>query len=171
MLANVTVGAVLYISYFQSLAIMHEPSSYSARRIYPPPYLRQTAIAGAIAGDMQSFVAAPLDALQVRFKTSEMLEGRYTDMWHYTYQKLKSIGPQDVFEGYSLSFVKDTVVCALYFSTCEYVKAQAYYGFLTRWYGNLDLATVFCLQKNADKDIGESPSYAHITRWSPPSCC
>jgi hypothetical protein len=158
MLANVTVGAVLYTSYLQSLTIMHEPSSYSARRIYPPPDPKNTAAAGAVAGGVQSLVAAPLDALQVRFKTSEMLEGRYKDMWHYAYQKLKSIGPQGVFAGYSLSFVKDTVGCALFFSTFEYVKAQAYYGFLTRWYGNLDLATVFGLQKKADEDIGEKPT-------------
>ncbi|KIW01057.1 uncharacterized protein PV09_07571 [Verruconis gallopava] len=157
MLANVTVGAVLYTSYLQSLAMLHEPSAYASRRVYPPPDPCHTVTAGAAAGAVQSLVAAPLDALQVRFKTSEMLEGHYKDMWHYAYQKLKSIGPQGVFAGYSLSLVKDAVGCALFFSTFEYVKAQIYYGFLTRWYGKMDAATVFGLQRSADRHEGKKP--------------
>lgn len=157
MLANITVGAVLYTSYLQSLAMLHEPSGYAARRVYPPPDPRHTAAAGAVAGSIQSLVAAPLDALQVRFKTSEMLEGQYKNMWHYAYEKLKTIGPHGVFAGYSLSLVKDAVGCALFFSTFEYVKAQAYYGFLTRWYGKMDTATLFGLQRRTDRDNGEKP--------------
>jgi hypothetical protein len=147
MMANVTVGVVLYTSYLQALAVRHEPASLAAKRAYPPPDPANTAMAGAFAGAVQSLVAAPLDALQVRFKTSEMLEGRYKNMWHYAYQKLRTIGPQGVFAGYSLSLVRDTAGCALFFSTFEYVKANMYYGFLTRWYGSLDASTLFGLQK------------------------
>ena len=129
-----SVGAVLYTSYLQTLALLHEPSGLSTKRIFPPPDPRHTFAAGFIAGSIQSIVAAPLDALQVRFKTSDMLEGRYQNMWHYAFQKLKSIGLRGVFAGWSLSFLKDSWGCAIFFSTFEYVKAQSYYGFVTRWY-------------------------------------
>jgi hypothetical protein len=94
-----------------------------------------TLAAGFTAGVIQSVVAAPVDALQIRFKTNEMLEGRYRNMWHYAFGKLKSIGPQGIFAGWSLSLLKDSFGYAVFFSTFEYVKAQAYYGFVTRWYG------------------------------------
>lgn len=163
MLANVTVGAVLYTSYLQSLSLFHESASYASKRMYPPPMVMHTLSAGACAGAIQSLVAAPLDALQVRFKTSEMLEGRYKDMWHYAYQKLRSIGPQGVFAGYSLSLFKDTLGCALFFSTFEYVKSQAYYGFLTRYYGKMDASALFGLSRQSlpfaaeGSNIGEKP--------------
>ena len=165
MLANVTVGAVLYTSYLQSLSLFHEPLAFSSKRIYPPPDPVHTLSAGALAGAVQSLVAAPLDALSVRFKTSEMLEGRYKDMWHYAYRKLRDIGLQGVFAGYGLSLFKDTLGCALFFSTFEYVKAQAYYGFLTRYYGRLDPSTLFGLsrqslpfsQESREGNIGVKP--------------
>jgi hypothetical protein len=64
-----------------------------------------------------------------------MLEGKYRNMWHYAFGKLKSIGPQGIFAGWSLSLFKDSFGYAVFFSTFEYVKAQMYYGFVTRWYG------------------------------------
>ncbi|KAF2417234.1 putative mitochondrial carrier protein [Tothia fuscella] len=135
MLANVTVGAVLYTSYLQMLGLLHDPSSKAARRVYPPPDPRHTLAAGFAAGTLQSVIAAPLDALQVRFKTNEMLEGRYKNMWHYGLSRMKSIGPPGIFAGWSLSLFKDSLGFAIFFSTFEYVKAQCYYGFVTRWYG------------------------------------
>lgn len=158
LLANATVGAVLYTSYLQTLGMLHEPSSFSAKRVYPPPDPRHTAAAGLIAGTIQSLVAAPLDALQVRFKTSEMLDGHYKNMWHYAQQKLKSIGPQGVFAGYSLSLVKDSIGCAVFFSVFEYVKAQMYYGFLTRWYRSLDVAALIGRQRRDPTQLdGDKP--------------
>jgi hypothetical protein len=74
------VGAVLYTSYLQVLGYIHEPSSYSTRRVFPPPTLGQTLMAGFAAGGIQSVVAAPLDALVVRFQASDILEGRYKSM-------------------------------------------------------------------------------------------
>lgn len=55
-------------------------------------------------------------------------------MWHYSAAKLRSIGPQGVFGGWTLSFVKDSFGAALFFSTFEYIKAQLFYNFLTRYY-------------------------------------
>lgn len=57
-------------------------------------------------------------------------------MWQYAFEKLKSIGLRGVFAGWSLSFLKDSWGCAVFFSTFEYVKAQAYYNFLTKVYGH-----------------------------------
>ena len=79
-------------------------------------------------------------------------------MWHYAYDRLKAIGPQGIFAGWGLSLVKDSFGCAIFFSTFEYVKAQMFYGFLTRWYGKVDAATLFGLQKaSIEHHDGEKP--------------
>ncbi|EOD49649.1 putative mitochondrial carrier protein [Neofusicoccum parvum UCRNP2] len=135
MLANVTVGAVLYTAYLQSLGALHEPSSHSAKRVYPPAPAQCTFAAGFAAGTIQSVIAAPLDALQVRFQTSDMLEGRYKTMWQYGAHKLHEIGLRGVFAGWSLSFLKDSCGSAVFFATFEYIKSQMYYNFVTEYYG------------------------------------
>ena len=58
-------------------------------------------------------------------------------MWHYSYHKLGEIGLRGVFAGWSLSFLKDSWSYAFFFSTFEFVKAQAYYAFLPRLYRNI----------------------------------
>ena len=134
MLGNVTVGAVLYTSYLQTLSAIYEPASRSAKRVYPPPSFSNTYAAGFVAGSIQSLVAAPLDALQVRFRTSDMLEGRYKSMWQFAHQKLVEIGPRGVMAGYSLSLIKDAFGFGIFFATFEFVKSQMYYDFVTRYY-------------------------------------
>lgn len=104
-----SVGAVLYTSYLQILGTLHQPSSQSTKRIFPPPPIQATLTAGLAAGAIQSVIAAPLDALQVRFRTSDIVEGRYRTMWHYGYRKLSDIGVRGIFAGWSLSLVKDSV--------------------------------------------------------------
>lgn len=136
MLANVTVGAILYTSYLQLLGSFHEPASRQSKRIFPPPPVSSTASAGFVAGGIQSVVAAPLDALQARFQTSDLLEGQYKHMWGYAKHKLQEIGPRGVLAGWSLSFVKDSVGFAAFFATFETVKSQAYYAFVRKWYGD-----------------------------------
>lgn len=135
MLANVTVGAILYTTYLQSLGTIYEPSARSSSRIYPPPPIAATFTAGALAGSVQSVVAAPLDALQVRFKTQEMLNGKYSNMLHYARHKLHEIGARGVFAGWSLSFAKDSIGYGLFFASFETIKSQAFYEFVTRYYG------------------------------------
>src|SRR2546421_98992 len=100
-----SVGAVLYTSYLQFLGALHTPSSYSTKRVYPPAPHDSTFTAGFAAGTVQSVVIAPLDALQVRFKASEMLEGQYQSMWEYGCHKLREIGVRGVFTGWGLSFL------------------------------------------------------------------
>ncbi|KAL3466606.1 mitochondrial carrier domain-containing protein [Aspergillus heterothallicus] len=137
LLANAGVGAVLYTSYLQVLGTLHEPVSQGARRVYPPARPVDTFTAGLVAGSIQSVVAAPLDALHVRLRTNEILEGRYQSLWHYGRQKLKQIGLRGIFAGWSLSFMRDAFGSAVFFSCFEYVKSQAYYSFLTGYYGTL----------------------------------
>lgn len=136
MMANVTVGAILYTTYLQTLGALHEPASRSAKRVFPPPAVSSTLTAGFVAGAVQSIVSAPLDALQVRFKASDMLEGKYKTVWQYSRHKLAEIGPRGVFAGWSLSFIKDALGSALFFATFETIKSQAYYAFVRRWYAD-----------------------------------
>jgi len=121
-------------------------------------------MAGFTAGAIQSVIAAPLDALQIRFRTTEVLEGKYKNMWHYGYSKLKEIGLRGAFAGWGLSFVKDAIGHALFFATFEYVKAQGYYTFLSIWYGGLSSQYVgFEPETEATKESGISvlkPHYA-----------
>lgn len=94
-------------------------------------------MAGFAAGTIQSLIAAPLDAIQVRLRTSDMLEGQYRSMWHYGMHKLNQIGPRGIFAGWGLSFLRDSFGYATFFSSFEYIKSQAYYSFITVYYGSL----------------------------------
>lgn len=136
LLANVAVGAVLYTSYLQILARLHEPSAHSTKRVIPPPPMTDTLRAGFLAGSIQSVVAAPLDALQVRFDAREARHEHKT-MWQYGRGKLREIGLRGIFAGWSLSFLKDSFGSAVFFATFEYVKAQSYYKFVRYFYGAL----------------------------------
>ena len=42
-----------------------------------------------------------------------------------------------IFAGWGLSLLKDSFGYGAFFATFEYVKAQAYYAFVTKYYGNL----------------------------------
>ncbi|KAI9796395.1 MAG: hypothetical protein M1833_006167 [Piccolia ochrophora] len=131
---RIDIGAVLYTSYLQFLGLLHPPSSQSLKRTYPPPPFSTAFTAGFLAGTVQSVAAAPLDALQVRFKVSEMLEGQYRSMWHYGRHKLYEIGLRGVFAGWSITFLRESVGCGVFFATFEFVKQQAYYSFVTHYY-------------------------------------
>lgn len=136
MIANVTVGAVLYTSYLQALGTLYVPASQGAKRVHPPAALHTTFMAGCLAGTMQSIVAAPLDALQIRFHKNDMLEGKHGTMWSYARAKLQEIGIRGVCAGWTLSFVKDSLGYGAFFATFEYVKSQAYYDFARAYYGS-----------------------------------
>jgi hypothetical protein len=86
-----------------------------------------------------------------------MLEGKYKNMWHYAFGKLRSIGPQGIFAGWSLSLIKDAFGYAVFFSTFEYVKAQLYYGFVTRWYGRKYKDMLPVPGSNGDRDANGRP--------------
>ncbi|KAL1955653.1 hypothetical protein VTO42DRAFT_8198 [Malbranchea cinnamomea] len=157
LLANVGVGAVLYTSYLQVLGIVHEPTSQASKRVYPPPPPGLTLAAGFAAGAFQSLVAAPLDALQARFRTSDVLDGRYRNVWQYSRHKLQEIGVRGIFSGWSLSFLKDSLGSALFFCLFETVKSQGYYSFITWYYGSLQPQSVEKLSSSPTKE-GDLPS-------------
>ncbi|KAI1454043.1 mitochondrial carrier [Annulohypoxylon moriforme] len=141
LMANVGVGAVLYTSYLQILAQLHEETSRAPKRIFPPPDPIHTFTAGFLAGSIQSVVAAPLDAIQARYDHRDLMngnvDGRPRSMWSFSAEKLREIGLRGVFAGWGLSFLKDSFGCAVFFSTFEYVKAQAFYRFITWYYSDL----------------------------------
>lgn len=143
LLANTAVGAVLYTSYLNVLGLLHEPSSRPTKRVYPPPPISTAFSAGFIAGSIQSLIAAPLDALQVRFQAAEMMEGKYRNMWHYALDKTRDIGPRGVFAGWTLSFVRDAFGFGVFFAAFEYVKGQCFYGFVSSVYGFYDKLSLF----------------------------
>lgn len=154
---------MLYTSYLQVLGALYEPVSQGVRRTYPPASPIDTFVAGLVAGSIQSVVAAPLDALQVRLRTNDIIEGRYQSMWHYGQRKLQQIGIRGIFAGWSLSFLRDSFGSAVFFSSFEYIKSQAYYSFLTRYYGSSSPQKGGYLQSSQSSDRGVpliKPHYA-----------
>lgn len=153
LVANVTVGAVLYTSYLQILGHLHEESSKAAKRVFPPPSPVETATAGFLAGSVQSLIAAPLDAIQVRYERYDPglnnggKAAQPQSMWAFGRDKLREIGTRGVFAGYMLSLLKDSFGAAVFFSTFEYVKAQGYYEFIRWYYGSLQYDAVQSLAR------------------------
>ncbi|KAG6037073.1 hypothetical protein E4U40_006850 [Claviceps sp. LM458 group G5] len=158
LIANVGVGAVLYTSYLQILGHLHEGSSKATRRVYPPPSPQHTFAAGFLAGGIQSVLAAPLDALQARYDHHDLMPrdggSRPRSMWSFGAEKLREIGLRGIFAGWGLSFAKDSLGSAVFFSMFEYVKAQGYYRFVTWYYGGLgqEIVDFLALKRPADQD-------------------
>ncbi|KAF6825849.1 mitochondrial carrier protein [Colletotrichum plurivorum] len=173
LIANVGVGAVLYTSYLQILGTLHEESGKSRKTVYPPPQFHQTFTAGLLAGGLQSFVAAPLDAIQARYDHRDLVtcdSGKPKSMWTFSAEKLREIGLRGIFAGWGLSLMKDSFGSAIFFSVFEYVKAQGYYKFVSWYYGGLEEHIVdFLAQKRPptgkDKDAeGEKETQPLIIR-------
>ena len=152
MLANTAIGAVLYTTYLNTLGYLHEPSSRATKRVYPPPPLATAFQAGFIAGSVQSLIAAPLDALQVRFHAKEMMEGKWGSMWQYARFETREIGVRGVFAGWTLSFVRDSIGFGAFFAAFEYVKGQMFYSFVSNFYGLYDKLSLF-QQKKIDVQV------------------
>jgi hypothetical protein len=66
-----------------------------------------------------------------------MQQGKYRHMWHYARLKLLEIGPRGIFAGWSLSLIRDALGSGLFFATFEMVKSQAFYAFVSTYYGTL----------------------------------
>lgn len=78
-------------------------------------------------------------------------------MWQYGQCKLKEIGTRGVFAGWSLSLVKDSFGYAAFFATFEYVKAQAYYDFIAKYYGQWGLHSRHPLLRSMIDDLYKGP--------------
>ena len=153
LLANTAVGAILYTAYLNMLGMLHEPSSRATKRVYPPPPISTTFTAGFLAGGIQSLVAAPLDALEVRFQAAEMREGKYKHMWQYAASKTRDIGPRGVFAGWTLSFIRDSFGFGAFFAAFEFVKGQCFYSFVSNVYGFYDRLSLFQQAKVDEKTM------------------
>ncbi|KAH6844810.1 mitochondrial carrier domain-containing protein [Chaetomium sp. MPI-CAGE-AT-0009] len=155
LVANVGVGAVLYTSYLQILGRLHPESARASKRVYPPPGPADAFAAGFLAGGIQSVVAAPLDAVQARWDgptSGRVVAGgggleRPRSMWAFSAAKLREIGVKGVFSGWGLSFLKDSMGSAVFFSVFEYTKAQGYYNFVRWFYGSLNEDTIVLLSR------------------------
>ncbi|KAG6040495.1 hypothetical protein E4U41_000364 [Claviceps citrina] len=169
LMANVGVGAVLYTSYLHILGRLHEDSARAAKRVYPPPSPQHTFAAGFLAGGIQSVLAAPLDALQARHHHHhhhhDLVTPRPRSMWTFGAEKLREIGARGIFAGWGLSFAKDSLGSAVFFSMFEYVKAQGYYRFVTWYYGGLgrDMVDILALKRPAEKKHGREDGHGQPT--------
>lgn len=84
-------------------------------------------------------------------------------MWQYGRNKLQEIGIRGIFAGWSLSFFRDSVGYAIFFSCFEYIKSQAYYSFVTRYYASLHPHSVQRMPSPGTSDSGVpliKPHYA-----------
>lgn len=122
-----SVGLVLYTSYLASL------SALAGNRPHASYTITDTFRAGFMAGAMQSLAAAPIDAIVTRFSVSEILhhqEHQQRSMWSYSLEKLREVGPRGVFAGYPISFVKESLGFAFFFSTFEAIKGPWYRSYM-----------------------------------------
>ncbi|KAI7862729.1 mitochondrial carrier domain-containing protein [Spinellus fusiger] len=139
MIANTVIGTVLYTTYIATLPLLHPPSTLQLHRPFPPPPFSTVFAAGCLAGAAQSIVAAPLDSLKVRFEVSDMLEGKHRSMYQYAASTLKELGIASAYRGFTLTLMRDSLSCGLFFATFEWIKQQGYYSFLKEMYGeNVD---------------------------------
>ena len=94
-----------------------------------------TLAAGGVAGAAHSTIIQPLEALQGKFRATDIIDRKYKNMWHYGYSKSRELGFRRLYAGWGLTFAKDVVGCALFFATFEYIKSQCYHRFIKYFYG------------------------------------
>ncbi|KAK1777688.1 mitochondrial carrier domain-containing protein [Copromyces sp. CBS 386.78] len=168
LIANVTVGAVLYTSYLHILGQLHPESRLASKRVYPPPSPLETFTAGFLAGTLQSLIAAPLDAVQARYDIGHCTGTSTTPMngnpnavrpksiWAFSVEKIKDIGVRGICAGWAVSFLKDSLGSAIFFTTFEYLKAQGYYNFVSWYYGSLNEENIILLsEKRPSSESGK----------------
>lgn len=125
LIANSATGMVLYTTYLSMLQVL---SSSKTKNFLENPTPGDTFRAGFIAGVAQSLTAAPIDAIYARSSASEILSGKYTNLWTFAAKKLHEIGIQGVFAGYGFSLVKESLGFAFYFCIFETVKNQWFHN-------------------------------------------
>ena len=108
------------------------------KHVFPPSF-DSTFTVGTLAGSVNAVVAAPIDALQVRFKTSEIFDGHYKNLWQYGRLKLRDFAFRGIYAGFGLSLAKDILGFGVFFATFEYIKAQSFYALVTKYYGGLQV--------------------------------
>ncbi|KAI8890591.1 mitochondrial carrier [Backusella circina FSU 941] len=135
LVANTLIGTVLYTTYIATLPLFHPPSAFQLHRPFPPPSYNSVFMAGCLAGAAQSVIATPLDSLKVRFEVNDLLEGKHKSMYQFAKFTLKELGVASAYRGFTLTLIRDSLACGLFFATFEWVKQQGYYYFLDEMYG------------------------------------
>lgn len=131
-IANSLVGAVLYTAYLGSLNVMEFMNGNNL------PTIKQSFLAGGLAGGIQAIVATPLDAVATRFD-ADILR-KENSLWSYGYDLLRTIGPRAALGGVFLNTLKESSSFALFFAVFEGIKGPFY-----REYGAKNLYPVFVL--------------------------
>ncbi|KAI8333068.1 mitochondrial carrier domain-containing protein [Chlamydoabsidia padenii] len=135
LIANTVIGTVLYTTYIATLPLFHPPSAYQLHRPFPPPPYSSVFLAGCLAGAAQSIIATPLDSLKVRFEVNDLLEGKHRSLYQFAKTTLKDLGIASAYRGFTLTLIRDSLACGLFFATFEWVKQQGYYYYLDEVYG------------------------------------
>ncbi|KAI8068075.1 mitochondrial carrier domain-containing protein [Gongronella butleri] len=135
LIANTVIGTVLYTTYIATLPLFHAPSAYQLHRPFPPPPYSSVFLAGCLAGAAQSIVATPLDSLKVRFEVNDLLEGKHQSLYQFAKTTFKELGFASAYRGFTLTLIRDSLACGLFFATFEWVKQQGYYYYLDEMYG------------------------------------
>ncbi|KAG2172039.1 hypothetical protein INT43_001516 [Umbelopsis isabellina] len=159
LIANTLVGTVLYTTYIATLPIFHPASHFQLHRTFPPPPFTAVFSAGMLAGAAQCVIATPLDSLKVRFEVADLLEGKHRSMYQYAKATLKELGLSSAYRGFTLTLLRDSLACGLFFATFEWVKQQGYYYFLDEVYGyQIDSSEAL---SRVDKDWNHSGFISH----------
>ncbi|KAG0994974.1 hypothetical protein G6F28_005232 [Rhizopus arrhizus] len=171
LVANTLIGTVLYTTYIATLPIFHPPTAYQLHRPYPPPPYTSVFAAGCLAGAAQSIIATPLDSLKVRFEVNDLLEGKHRSMYQFAKSTFKELGIASAYRGFTLTLMRDSLSCGLFFATFEWVKQQGYYYFLDEMYGlHVDSSdTIMELEMGwnnmtNDEDVDTTPIRSAIER-------
>ncbi|SAM02601.1 hypothetical protein [Absidia glauca] len=135
LIANTLIGTVLYTTYIATLPLFHPPSTLQLHRPFPPPPYSSVFFAGCLAGAAQSVIATPLDSLKVRFEVNDLLEGKHRSLYQFAKTTLKDLGIASAYRGFTLTLIRDSLACGLFFATFEWVKQQGYYSYLGEMYG------------------------------------
>ena len=106
------IGAVLFTTYITVLSQFSGTSSFLESNYHhsSPPSFSAVFTSGAIAGAAQSFVAAPLDSLKVRFEVNDLLEGKHKSMLDFAKTTWKELGIASIYRGIGLTLVKVRVL-------------------------------------------------------------
>ncbi|ORZ15830.1 mitochondrial carrier domain-containing protein [Absidia repens] len=164
LIANTVIGTILYTTYIATLPLFHPPSAYQLHRPFPPPPYSSVFLAGCLAGAAQSIVATPLDSLKVRFEVNDLLEGKHRSLYQFAKTTFKELGMASAYRGFTLTLMRDSLACGLFFATFEWVKQQGYYYYLDEMYGLhvVSSKTLQDLESSWKKDISDIIHHTHL---------
>ncbi|KAG6453057.1 hypothetical protein O3G_MSEX007961 [Manduca sexta] len=92
----------------------------NTRRALPnPDSLKTHAIAGAVAGALQSLACAPVELVKTRQQLAKPSEGMPTGAWAGARHILRTGGYKALFRGFGITVARDSPAFAIYFASYE----------------------------------------------------